>query len=139
MGFSRANDTYRWRMLFFQSPLNANEIWIIWKATCFRQKNNHNKKHWKWILSWFQKQPRTQPLSPITQENNSAGANFYCEICENFKNTYFWRTSANDWLLLWFEIWHCIFFFFSILHNSTANSEVCIKVRTMSIILNVFQ
>ena len=31
------------------------------------------------------------------------------------------------------------FFFFYILNNSTANSEVCIKVRTMSIILNVFQ
>ena len=36
--FSRANDTFHWRMLSFQSRLEVNEIWIICKATCFKQK-----------------------------------------------------------------------------------------------------
>ena len=35
------------QMLSFQSPFEANEIWTICKATCFKQKANHNKKHWK--------------------------------------------------------------------------------------------
>ena len=42
--FSCANDTFHWRMISFQSPFEANKIWIIWKATCFKQKNNHNEK-----------------------------------------------------------------------------------------------
>ena len=39
--FSRANGTFRWRMLSFQSPFEANKIQIICKATCFKQKTNH--------------------------------------------------------------------------------------------------
>ena len=42
--FSRANDTFRWRMFSFLSPFENNEIWIIRKATCFKQKTNYNKK-----------------------------------------------------------------------------------------------
>ena len=45
--FSCANDALRWRMLSFQSPFEANEIWIICKTTCFKQKPNHNKNPWK--------------------------------------------------------------------------------------------
>ena len=41
--FSRANDTFRWRRLSFQSSLEANEIWIICKAKCFKQEANHMK------------------------------------------------------------------------------------------------
>ena len=29
-------------MLSFQSPFEVNEIWIICKATCFKQKANPN-------------------------------------------------------------------------------------------------
>ena len=36
--FSRANDTFLWRILSFQSSFEENEIWIICKATCFKQK-----------------------------------------------------------------------------------------------------
>ena len=45
--FSRANDTFRWRMHSFQSQSEANEILIIYKATCFKLKADHNKKCWK--------------------------------------------------------------------------------------------
>ena len=31
----------------FQSPFEVNEIWIICKATCFKQKTNHKKMRWK--------------------------------------------------------------------------------------------
>ena len=41
--FSCGNDTFRWRMLSFQSPFEANEIWIICKAPCFKQKANNDK------------------------------------------------------------------------------------------------
>ena len=41
--FSRANDTFRWRLLSFQSPFEANEIWIFCKAKSFKQNANHNK------------------------------------------------------------------------------------------------
>ena len=37
----------RWisiRCFFFQSPFEANETWIICKATCFKQKGNQTKK-----------------------------------------------------------------------------------------------
>ena len=36
--FSRVNETFRWRILSFQSPFEADEIWIICKATCFKHK-----------------------------------------------------------------------------------------------------
>ena len=41
--FSCVNDTFRWRMLSFRSPFEANEIWIICKAPCFKQKANNDK------------------------------------------------------------------------------------------------
>ena len=30
------------KSFFFQFPFEGNEIWIICKATCFKQKANHN-------------------------------------------------------------------------------------------------
>ena len=63
---------------------------------------------------------------------------FFLWNLRNFKNTYFEKL-VNDQLLLWFQtsirVFHNIF---SVLPNSTANSEVSIKTQTMSLVLDVF-
>ena len=41
----------------FQFTFEANELWIVYKATCFKQKANYNQKPWKLKLFLFQKQP----------------------------------------------------------------------------------
>ena len=41
---SPARMTFHMQMLSFQSPFEANEIWLICKDTCFKQKVNHNRK-----------------------------------------------------------------------------------------------
>ena len=45
--FSRANGTFRWWMLSFQSPFDGHEVWIICEAICFKEKAYHDKKRWK--------------------------------------------------------------------------------------------
>ena len=44
------NDTFRLRMLSFRSSFEENEIWMICKATCFKQKADHNKKRCKYFF-----------------------------------------------------------------------------------------
>ena len=38
-----SNGKFRWRMVSFQSPFKENEIWIICKVACFKQKANLTK------------------------------------------------------------------------------------------------
>ena len=52
------NDTFRLRMLSFQSSFEENEIWMICKATCFKQKADHNKKRCKYFFFDFRSSHR---------------------------------------------------------------------------------
>ena len=126
--FSRMNDTLCWRILSFQTLFKQNDIWIICKATCFKQKVNHKKKRRKLKNFDFRSSHQRGFLykkaflknSQISQENICSGVSFdkvadfsspatllksdsntgsFLRNLQNFKNTYFEKL-LNDRLLL---------------------------------------
>ena len=132
-------------MLSFQSSFEENEIWMFCKATCFKQKADHNKKRSKYfcfdfrsshrrysakkgVLKKFHKFHRKTPVlesfynkiadhfSPVTLLKRDSYTWFFLWNLRNFLDHLFWRTSANDRVLLCLKhgirVFRNIFFFY---------------------------
>ena len=101
-----------------QSPLEANEIRFICKATCFKQKANHDKKQWKSKscsekIRHFHRKTLLHSWTLILKN-----------ICEQPTASLIGNMMAHEFSITSFSI--------------SQNSEVFIKIQTMSLVLNAF-
>ena len=86
----------------FFTMFRSNRLQMFFKIGVLRNFANFTGKHLCWSLFLIKSQARRP--GTLLKSDSKTGV-FFCEICEIFKNTFFYRTPA---VMRFLHVWKCV-------------------------------